>query len=95
MAPHTPADMHQRPLTLRSSSSSVVSSRTSTPRLSPLLPSTSPNYQEKSPHAVSGALSNLDNQSQPTICGLPLKYVSYVLFLFLSTLLETFNHILV
>ena len=92
MALHTPGDMHQRPLTVRSSSSSVVSSRTSTPRLSPLLPSTSPNYQEKFPHA---ALSNLDNQSQPTICGLPLKYVSYVLVLFISTLLEIFNHILV
>ena len=71
-------DMHQRPLlTLRSTSSSAVSSRTSTPRLSPLLPSTTPNYQDKFPHAISGALSNLE-QSQPTICGLPLKYLSYV-----------------
>ncbi|KAF8808988.1 hypothetical protein BYT27DRAFT_7222567 [Phlegmacium glaucopus] len=72
--------MHQRPLlTLRSSTtSSAVSSRTSTPKLSPLLPSTTPNYQDKFPHAVSGALSHLDNQPQPTICGLPLKYVSLV-----------------
>lgn len=80
MAFHSSPDMHQRPLlTLRSSSSSAVSSRTSTPRLSPLLPSTSPNYQDKFPLAVSGALSNLDNQSQPTVCGLPLKYLSYVI----------------
>ena len=85
MALHPSPDMHQRPLlTLRSSSSSAVSSRTSTPRLSPLLPSTSPNYQDKFPHAVSGALSSLDNNpSQPTICGLPLKYLSCVSFLLL------------
>jgi solute carrier family 35 (UDP-sugar transporter), member A1/2/3 len=74
MTLHPSPDMHQRPLlTLRSSSSSVVSSRTSTPRLSPLLPSISPNYQDKFPHA------NLDsNPSQATVCGLPLKYLSYV-----------------
>ena len=82
MVLHPSPDMHQRPfLTLRSSSSSAASSRTSTPRLSPLLPSISPNYQDKFPHAVSGALLSLEsNPSQPTICGMPLKYVSYVLF---------------
>lgn len=88
MAFNPAPDMHQRPLlTLRSSSSSAVSSRTSTPRLSPLLPSISPNYQDKFPHAVSGALSNLENNtSQATLCGLPLKYLSYVpLVLFHST----------
>ena len=79
MAFNPSPDIHQRPLlTLRSSSSSAVSSRTSTPRLSPLLPSTSPNLQEKFPYAANGTLDN--NPSQATMCGLPLKYLSYVLF---------------
>ena len=92
MVLHPSPDMHQRPfLTLRSSSSSAASSRTSTPRLSPLLPSISPNYQDKFPHAVSGALLSLENNpSQPTICGMPLKYVSYVLFYYFINKYEPF-----
>jgi len=75
MALHPSPDMHQRPLlTHRSSSSSAA-------HVDAEVISSFTNYQDKFPHAVSGALSSLENYpSQPTICGLPLKYLSYVLF---------------
>ncbi|PPQ99211.1 hypothetical protein CVT24_009230 [Panaeolus cyanescens] len=68
-------DMHHRPAPiLRSTSSSLapssVSSRVPTPRHSPLLPPTYPSDKYLSP---------LDTTpQQPSICGLPLKYVSLV-----------------
>ncbi|TFK36340.1 nucleotide-sugar transporter-domain-containing protein [Crucibulum laeve] len=82
--PSSPDSIHHRPLpTVRSSSSlapSAVSSKASSPRLSPLLPSSVPSYDyEKTlPTAVNGALQHLETQSQPTIFGMPLKYVSLV-----------------
>ncbi|KAF5338718.1 hypothetical protein D9611_013383 [Ephemerocybe angulata] len=72
--------MHQRPLPIvRSASSLSISSKPSSPRLSPLLPSATVAYAEKLGNpAVAGASARLDNQVPPTICGLPLKYVSLV-----------------
>ncbi|KAF8197582.1 nucleotide-sugar transporter-domain-containing protein [Pholiota molesta] len=74
--------MHHRPLpTVRSLSSlspSVVSSRAPTPRPSPLLPAASFGYPaDKYDSSQAQQLHPLQLQ-QPTICGLPLKYVSLV-----------------
>ncbi|KAF9014129.1 nucleotide-sugar transporter-domain-containing protein [Cyathus striatus] len=81
----TSLDMHHRPPpSVRSSSftPSAASSNQSSPRLSPLLPPGSIAYSEKhfsiNTSAINGALQNLEAQSSPTVCGLPLKYVSLV-----------------
>ena len=80
-APHLqPTMMHQRPVPVVRSSSSLTPSltrNTSSPRLSPLLPSANVAYAEKQgTSAVTGAIAQLDNQVEPSIWGLPLKYVS-------------------
>ncbi|PFH51702.1 hypothetical protein AMATHDRAFT_80138 [Amanita thiersii Skay4041] len=82
----SPSDMHYRPLPSARHPSSTTSSSTpsqsSSPRLSPLSPPSPFNYSEKSmalnTSALNGALQSLDTQSVPTICGMPLKYVSLV-----------------
>jgi UDP-sugar transporter A1/2/3 len=74
--------MHQRPIPLVRSSSSLAPgtlTRTgSSPRLSPLLPSATVAYaaEKQGSPAVNGAIAQLDNQVEPSILGLPLKYVS-------------------
>ncbi|TFK72741.1 hypothetical protein BDN72DRAFT_762908 [Pluteus cervinus] len=78
--------MYHRPMpTVRAASpalSSAPSSRTNSPRHSPLIPSAHFNYPLKgfdTPPAVvlNGSLSP-EGSSGPTICGLPLKYVSLI-----------------
>ena len=72
--------MHQRPMPLVRSSSSLsvsLASKSSSPRLSPLLPSATVAYAEKNGSSVpNGATVQLDNQLPPTFCGVPLKYLS-------------------
>ncbi|KAJ6531595.1 nucleotide-sugar transporter-domain-containing protein [Mycena vulgaris] len=72
--------MHHRPLpTVRSSSSlssySAKSNHSPSPRMTPLLPSSAMSY----PKVVLPANEPIHhNEPSPTICGMPLKYVSLV-----------------
>ncbi|EAU88687.1 UGT1 [Coprinopsis cinerea okayama7 len=70
--------MYQRPQpTVRTKTGSMS---TSSPRVSPLLPSAAVAYSEKHGYGptANGATPQLDNQAMPTILGMPLKYVSLV-----------------
>ncbi|KAJ7811390.1 nucleotide-sugar transporter-domain-containing protein [Mycena olivaceomarginata] len=70
--------MHHRPLpTVRSSSSlssSMPKSKSTSPRMTPLLPSPAMTY----PKIALPTLEPFRDDQSPTICGMPLKYVSLV-----------------
>lgn len=79
-----PPDMYHRPLptvrTPSTASSSTAVSPCPSPLLSPSSPSAQFNYPENpmplNTSALNGALQSLDSHTVPTICGMPLKYVS-------------------
>ncbi|KAJ6531177.1 nucleotide-sugar transporter-domain-containing protein [Mycena capillaripes] len=70
--------MHQRPLpTVRSSSSlSSHKAKSTSPRMTPLLPSAAMSYPKVVLPANEPSIQY--NDQSPTICGMPLKYVSLV-----------------
>ncbi|KAF9469404.1 nucleotide-sugar transporter-domain-containing protein [Collybia nuda] len=77
-------EMHHRPLpAVRSSSAlgvNIPSSKNSSPRSSPLLPSATPSYVDKAGSPTTGNVvyHQVESPGVPRVCGMPLKYVSLV-----------------